>query len=248
MREIKGFNIVAVLLALVLMSSSIGLACAAKPEPVVPPSPPLPEQTPPEPTPVPPEPTSVPPEPPSVPPAMSTEPEIPANYATYTDESKYFSISYPSDWVTAMEDTDQNAKEVISNLKSGVPIERAGTIFFAGRPEETELEPSVSIIVESIHEGTSTLDGVVEAEVQAAESVMPDYYVASMVKTTVDGREATIIRSNGTIPDEGKWYFLSMITLVDKTIWVVICYATLNDFVNSEKDLDTIVRSLRVSN
>jgi len=241
MHEIKGFNIVAVLLALVLMSSSIGLACAAKPETVAPPSPPSPEQTPPEPT-------SVPPESPSVPPAISTEPEISDNYTTYTDESKYFSISYPSDWVTAMEGTDQNAKEVISNLQSGVPIEGASTIFYAGRPAETELEPSVSIIVESIHEGTSTLDGVVEAEVQAAESVMPDYYVASMVKTIVDGREATIIRSNGTVPDVGKQYFLSMITLVDKTIWVVICYATLNDFVNSEKDLDTIVRSLRVSN
>jgi hypothetical protein len=248
MHEIKGFNIVAVLLALVLMSSSIGLACAAKPETVAPPPPPLPEQIPPEPTSVPPEPTSVPPELAPVPPAISTEPEIPDNYTTYTDESKYFSISYPSDWVTAMEDADQNAKEVISNLQSGVPIEGASTIFFAGRPVETELEPSVSIVVESIHEGTSTLDGVVEAEVQAAESVMPDYYVASMIKTTVDGREATIIRSNGTIPDGGKWYFLSMITLVDKTIWVVICYATLSDFVELENDLNAIVRSLRVSN
>ena len=201
MREIKGFGIVIILITLVLMSSSISLACAAKPETVAPPSPSVPEQTPPEPTTVPPEPTSV-------PPAISTEPEIPANYTTYTDESKYFSISYPPDWVTAIEDTDQNAKEVISNLKSGVPIEGSSTIFFAGRPVETELEPSVSIVVEPIHEGTSTLDGVVEAEVQAAESVIPDYQVSTMVKTTVDGREATIIRSNGTIPEEGKWYFL----------------------------------------
>jgi hypothetical protein len=241
MREIKGFNIVAVLLALVLMSGSISLACAAKQETVAPPSPSVPEQTPPEAT-------TVPPEEPSVPPAISTEPEISDNYTTYTDESKYFSISYPPDWVTAIEDTDQNVKEVISNLQSGVPIGGASTIFYAGRTVETELEPSVSIIVESIHEGTSTLDGVVEAEVQAAQNAMPDYQVSSTVKTTVDGREATIIRSNGTVPDVGKQYFLSMITLVDKTIWVVICSATLGDFVESENDLNAIVKSLRVSN
>jgi len=248
MRQIKGFSIVAVLLALVLMSSSISLACAAKPAIVAPPSPSVPEQTPPAPETVPPEPSSVPPEPTPVPPAISTEPEISDNYTTYTDESKYFSISYPSDWVTSMEDADQNAKEVITSLQSGVPIEGASTIFFAGRPEETELEPSVYIVVEPVHEGTSTLDGIVEAEVQAAESVILDYQVATMVKTTIDGREATIIRSNGTIPDGGRSYFLSMITLVDNTIWVIVCSATLNDFVNSEKDLDTIVRSLRVSN
>jgi len=147
-----------------------------------------------------------------------------------------------------MADTDQNAKEVITSLQSGVPIEGSSTIFVAGRPAATEYGPSVSIVVEPIHEGTSTLDGIVEAEVLAAESVIPDYQVSSMVKTTVDGREATIIRSNGTVPEEGRWYFLSMITLVDKTIWVVVSSATLNDYVESENDLNAIVRSLRISN
>jgi hypothetical protein len=234
MCKTKGF-IIGALLTLILIPA---LACSAEPAqaPASPPpitepapvpetTPQLPEETPPSPSPTPP------------------ELEIPANFTTYTDESNYFSISYPQDWQTAT--TDQNSKEVISNLKSGVPIKGASTIFSAGRPTATEYEPSVSIIVEPIHEGTSTLDGIVDAEVQAARSVIHDYQVLSTVKTTIDGREATIIDADGTIPGEGR-YFLSMITLVDKTIWVVGCSANVDDFAKWEKDFNTIVRSLKI--
>jgi hypothetical protein len=245
MREIKGFGIVIALLALVLLLSSIGLACVAKPETVVTPSPPSPAQTTSEPTPVAPEPPLVAPEPPPVPPPVSTAPKLPANYTTYMDESNYFSISYPQDWETAA--TDQDTKTVISNLKSGVPIQGASTIFSAGLPTATGYEPGVSIVVEPIHEGTSTLDGIVDAEVQAAKSVILDYQVLSTVKTTVDGREATIVKADGTIPGGGR-YFLSMITLVDETIWVVGSSATIDDFAQWENDLNTVIRSLRISN
>jgi hypothetical protein len=242
MCKTKGFVIRAALLALVLILASISLACAAKPETVAPPSPPLPAQTPPEPAPVP----AVPPQlPAESPPPISNEPGIPANYTTYTDESNYFSISYPQDWETA--NIGQNTKEVINNLKSGVPIKGNSTIFSAGRPTATGYEPSVKIIVEPIHEGTSTLDGIVDAEVQAAKSVTLDYQVLSTVKTTIDGREATIIDAAGTIPLGGR-YFLSLITLVDKTIWVVGGSATIDDFAQWQNDFNTIVRSLRVSN
>jgi hypothetical protein len=229
----KGFGIVAVLLALVLTFGGMSLACGAKPATVPPPSPPLPAETP----------TSLPP--------ISTEPEISDNYTTYTDEAKYFSISYPSDWEMALSsfaDLEEKAKETISNLKSGLPIESANAIFLAGRRTATGYEPNLNIIVEPVPEGVSTYDQMVDVRVEGAKNAVQDYREFSRVKITVDGREATIIDSEGTPEGQGKLHFLQMYMLVDKTTWVITCTALSEDFTNWENDFHTIVRSLRISN
>jgi len=88
---------------------------------------------------------------------------------------------------------------------------------------------------------------MIEVEVQGAKKVMPDYREFSRVKTTVDGRETTIIDCEGTPPGQGKFHFLQMYTLVDKTVLVVTCTALIDDFADWENDFNIIVRSLRVS-
>lgn len=233
MHKTKGSVTIVVLLSLVLILGSLSLACDGKPAPAPPPSPLLPAQT-----------------PPSLPP-MPPEPEIPANYTTYTDEAKLFSISYPPDWETALSFTanfEKDAKEVVSSLKSGVPVGRASVIFLAGRLTATGHEPNVSIVVGPIPEGISTHDQMVEAEVEKAKKVFQDYREFSRVKTTVGGREATIVDWEGTLPEQGKRHFLYMIMLVDKTTWVVTCGTLTKDFAEWENDFNAIVRSLRISN
>ena len=228
MYKTKGFILGATLLALVLIP---GLACGA--EPATPPSttPQLPEET------------------PSTD-GLATGLEIPANYTTYTDQSKLFSISYPADWETAqslMPELNTKTKEYINKLKSGVPVEQASTIFFAGRRTATVYQPALSITVEPMLEGITTLDQMVESEVRGVKQVILDYQELSMVKTTIDGRQATIWDYEGTMAGQSKLHFLTMITLVDKTTWVVGCAAPIDDFADWENDFNIIIRSLRIS-
>jgi hypothetical protein len=238
MYKTKGFITGATLLALILIPCSIGLACGANQVQEPASAPPITE------------PATL----PSTTPQLSEEtppkPEITADYTTYTDESKLFSISYPSDWETAlsrMPELRSKTKEYINKLKSGIPVEQASTIFFAGRRTATAYDPAVSITVEPMLEGMVALDQMVESEVRGVKQVILDYRELSMVKTTIDGREATIWDYEGTMAGQSKLHFLTMITLVDRTTWVVGCATSTDDFSEWENDFNTIVRSLRIS-
>jgi hypothetical protein len=173
----------------------------------------------------------------------------PAQTTTYTDEANLFSISYPSDWKTALaqiEGLEQSTEEIASSLESGTPIEKTSYIFLAGRRTATGYEPNVIVAVEPIPAGTSTHDEIVEAEVQIAKEALPDYQVLSRVKTTVDGREATILDAEGTPPQSVPLHYVQMITTVDKTVWVVTCAALAEHFTRWENDFNNIVESLRI--
>ncbi len=240
MYKTKSFVIGAALLILALVP---GLACGAKPAEAPPSPPPVTE-------PVPPVQETLPQlseeEPPSLPAT-----DIPANYTTYIDESKLFSISYPSDWETALSivgAVEQKVKETINNLKTGISIEEASTIFLAGRRMAAGgYLPNMNIGVEPVPAGISTHDGMLEAEVRGLKMVLSDYREMSRIKTTIDGREATILSWEGAPPQLGKMRFLQMFTMVDETIWIVTCTAAIDDFAEWENDFDNIVRSLRIS-
>src|SRR4030043_284269 len=187
MFKTKVVGISAALFALVVILSSIGFACGAKP----------------------------------------------AQTTTYTDESELFSISYPSDWETALsqiEGLEQSTQEIASSIKSGTPLENASYIFLAGRRTATGYEPNIIIAVEPVPEGVSTHDGIVEAEVRVAKEVLSDYQELSRLKTTVNGREATILNAEGTPPEQVTLHYVQMIIPVDKTVWVVTCTALAEDF------------------
>jgi hypothetical protein len=234
MNKTKGFIIGATLLALVLIFGSVGLACGARPA-EAPLSPP---------------PVTEPPSDSAV--GLSTEPEIPANYTTYTDESGLFSISYPSDWEITppqMIRLVPNVKDSINRLQSGLPIEKFGIVFAAGRQSAGGFEPSVNIALEPVPAGISPLDQIVESYTQLRIETYPDYRELSRIKKTVDGREATILEGEGTIPEEQySMYIFQLLILTDKAIWVVTCGSVPEDSMKWQDDFNTIVSSLRMSN
>lgn len=177
------------------------------------------------------------------------EPQIPAHFTTYNDEAGLFSISYPPDWELALsiiEDLEQATKELVQSIESDAPIERASIIFFAGVPVETGWIPSVNIVVESLPGLTWTHDEAVEAEVRGIKQIYPDYRQLSRTDTTIDGRKATIIDCEATIPGFGKAQQLQMFTLVGKIVWAVTCTPEPGRFSESEEDFYAIVRSLRI--
>lgn len=177
------------------------------------------------------------------------EPEIPAHFTTYTDEAGLFSISYPPDWEPALsliEGLEQATKDLIESIESDLPLERASAIFCAGLPTETGYMPNVNIVVESLPGILWTLDNVVEAGIRGIKEIVQEYHEFSRVKTTVGGREATIVDSEGTIPGLPKQHSLQLIMLVGKTAWFVTCTPPTGEFSKWEDDFDAIVRSLRI--
>jgi len=175
------------------------------------------------------------------------EPEIPAHYTTYTDETGLFSISYPPDWETALfliEDLDKATEELLTSIEKDLPLERTRMLFLAGLPTETGYEPNVNVVVESLPGISWTHDQVVEAEIQGIKDVIKDYHEFSRVKTTIGGREATILDWDGTVPLGLR--SLQAIILVGKVAWVVTCVPPAGEFSKWESDFHAIVRSLRI--
>jgi len=177
------------------------------------------------------------------------EPEIPAHYTTYTDEAALFSISYPPDWepdLSAIAAIEEEVKDLISSIESDLPVERTSVIFIAAGPTETGYPPVMNIIVESLPGVIWKHDTVVEETIRTTKLLVQDYHEFSRVKTTVGGREATIIECEGTFPELGGFHILTMITLVGKTCWNVTCTPPPGEFSDFEDDFHAIVRSLRI--
>ena len=174
---------------------------------------------------------------------------VPTHFTTYTDELSLFSISYPPEWVPAleyMEEMEQVIKDIISSIESDLPLERASVLFSAGLPTMEGFMPNVNIGVEPLAEGTWTHDEVVAAAIEGVKAVMSDYHEFSRVKTTVGNRTATIIDAQGNIPGFGTYRHVQMYLLVSKTVWVVGCTSLPDEYSKWEDDIDAIVRSLRI--
>jgi len=177
------------------------------------------------------------------------EPTIPAHFTTYTDEAGLFGISYPPDWEPALsliEDLEEATKELLESIESDLPLERASFIFFAGVPTEVGYDPNVNIVVESLPGVIWTHDKVVEAGIRGIKDVVQDYHEFSRIKTTIGGREATIVDWEGTFPELGTFHELQMFMLVGKVVWTVTCGTGPEKFSDFEDDFHAIVRSLRI--
>ncbi len=181
--------------------------------------------------------------------APASDLPIPADFTTYTGESNLYSISYPQDWELALsqiEGLEQSVKQLITSINSGLPLERTSIIFMAGLPEGRDYFPNVNIVVESLPGSISTQNVLVEAEIQGIKLVIKDYHESSRVKTTVGGKEATIIDWEGAFPQQGKSRILQMFMLVGKVGWCVTCTPPQGKFSSWEKDFNSVVRSLRI--
>lgn len=180
-------------------------------------------------------------------PVPTPEPAIPEQYTTYTEQG-LFSISYPPEWEPAlsiMEELEQEVKESIESITSDLPLERTSVIFIAGIPKGIGYEPNTSVLVEYLPE-VRTQDEAIEAEMRGLRQVVQDYHEFSRIKTTIDGREATIIDYEATWPEGDKIRQLVMMTLVDEYVWLVICAPPTGEFEIWDDDFHSIVRSLRI--
>jgi hypothetical protein len=175
--------------------------------------------------------------------------EIPTNYTTYTDEQGLFSISYPPEWEPALSilaELEQYTKDVIASMNSDLPADQGSFVFIAGIPIETGYAPSVTIGIEPMPALIFTHSQMIEGEISAIKQTLQDYHEFSRNKTTVGGREATIVEWEGTYPQVGKNHNLQMYILVGKNAWIVSCTPPPGEYDKCGKDFQAIVRSLRI--
>ena len=172
------------------------------------------------------------------------EPPIPPYFTTYTDELGLFSISYPPELELDSEFIDEQATQnIISNMNLGLPIEEVYIVFAAF----LTMQCNVMVRVEPLCAAISTHDQMVTAAIKGIKCGASGYKELSRVKTTVDGRPATIVEYNMTPPGScTSLHCLAMFCMVHRTSWAAACGTLPDEYSNWEGTFDSIVRSLRI--
>jgi len=187
--------------------------------------------------------------------APTSNPSIPAHFTTYTDDSGFFSVSYPSDWEpfpSKFEGIVPFSKNLFKGYDSDVSLTGLFFVFLAELPAEPNTSsPNINIVVQSLSDMTSrgwwTLDEIVEAKLQRTEEIRQDYHEFSRLNTIIGGKEAVIIDWGNSVPDSGKKArTVQMFMIADKLVWKVTCYVDSENYDYFRSDLYDIVRSLRI--
>jgi len=118
--------------------------------------------------------------------------------------------------------------------------------FMVGLPTEEGWAPNVNIIVEPLSKGELTHNDMVEVQTANVEITLQDYHEFSRTKTTIGGREATILEYEATYPEIGKLHQLVSLMLVDNNAWMVSCTPLPGEFGKWEEDFYSVVKSLRI--
>jgi hypothetical protein len=181
---------------------------------------------------------------------LPTVPETstPDYFSTYTSEG-FFSISYPPDWdpiMSIIEEAEVDMKQWLKSEGFESQADEMQLVFGAAKLAVDEDYPIVTIMVAP--QGLWPLGTIVEADTQWAREIVEQYVEHSIVKTTIGGREAIIVISQGVMPD----FSLSpqRVTTAyiagSEFIWVVVGMCDIQDSDAYLDTFDDIVRSLRV--
>ena len=102
-------------------------------------------------------------------------------------------------------------------------LEHASILFAAGLETVDGWYPTVNIVIDRTSFGYQTVDEVDEACRRYEQKNTPGFKELSVLKTTVDGREASIIISEDNEPDFGPWRYVGMTTVYGDNVWIATC-------------------------
>ncbi len=86
----------------------------------------------------------------------------------------------------------------------------------------------------------------VEFRPQYAQATPPHDDDFTIFRSTVQGREVTIVETSGINPDDGEFRILDMAIVIGKNTWTVRCFARPKEFDKREKDFKSILGSFRI--
>lgn len=180
--------------------------------------------------------------------SQSTKDATQNNFTTYTDEQKLFSISYPSDWITAQSAVpaiEEKAKEAVRKLQTGVPLDQFTLLFAAGKPSGQGLDPNLQIGIESIKVSAS-IEQVVEASIRTIKETVTDYVQYAQTKINIGEQEAILLELGGTFPGYMRIHQLQLYVVVGQLVWLIGCATTPEYYQEAKETCDMIARSFRI--
>jgi hypothetical protein len=176
-------------------------------------------------------------------------------YSTYTDKTNLFSISYPNGWANyepLVETTDKlKGIDVLKALNAPDQIEADTLIFMAGKPHRDSPLPYLVILLFPNKEGFS-IEKIVDGYINDVKSISKDFIELSREKAIIAGKEAVIMKSEGTIPiiasspDSSYRGYLDMFLNANNVTWNVKCLSDFEEYSKWDKDFQHTIRSLKI--
>jgi len=181
-----------------------------------------------------------------------SEPSIPTNFTTYTDEVNLFSISYPTNWEPAFSKIESFKQETENYMKS---IDEKGSfgksnyVFIGGVPLDSGYyNPNINLAIftEPLGNDNVKLEDVVAVIVLEYKRISEEYREFSRTKTIIDGRQAIILDFEARLTNTPLIHYLVMNMFIDKYLWTTTCgiLSPLN-FYDFKNDLYTILKSFK---
>ena len=182
--------------------------------------------------------------------AQSKSP-VPANFTTYTDETNFFSISYPENWepdFSRMKTLKQEAANLLKSIDAKGSFEKSNMVFLGGVPLGSGYyNPSINILVEPLGDDNAKLEDFVDSFVQEYKRILEEYHEFSRTKTIIDGRQAVILDFEARMPNFPLVHFITMNIYIDKFLWTITCSVGLPlNFYDFKNDLYAMVKSFKI--
>lgn len=180
---------------------------------------------------------------------FTTSAPVPTGFATYTDQAKFFSVSYPSEWTLLLSSAVVPVNvHLFERYGPGFAISGSSFIFYAQSPIT---KGNVNIVVQPLSDmtakGWTTLDQIAEGKLERQKQLSVGFREISRDSSVVGGNAAVISVWEDSPSDPVPAIRCVQLFLVSHEIlFKVTCYidATLHD-ANAD-ELLAIVKSLRI--
>ncbi|NIM92231.1 MAG: hypothetical protein GTO18_00740 [Anaerolineales bacterium] len=181
-----------------------------------------------------------------------TEPLLPDEYRTYSDETGIFSISYPSSWQSYTESLDPemlSTRELVDSIESGELLEREGLILYLDSPSPNDY---CQIWVGPLSDKLASVEEVADTHLASIQKDATKYRQLLYESLLVNRRESVILEYEVEFEVEAivvQLHSLALVTKYHNTIWIASCavFAEYASFTAQEAEFHTVLRSLKIS-
>jgi hypothetical protein len=178
-----------------------------------------------------------------------SESTIPTNFATYTDEVNFFSISYPANWKPAfskIEKFKQETDEFTNSIDEEGSLEKSNIVFFGGIPLDSGYyDPNISIFVEPLDNDNMKLEDMVEYMFSEYKRFAEEYREFARTKTIIDGRQAIILDFEVRLLNLPLTHYLVMNMYIGNFLWTTTCTIDPLSYYDFKDDIYIILKSFK---
>jgi len=172
-----------------------------------------------------------------------------APFATYTDSTGLYSVSYSQTWELAnsMVTLQNQITSTINKINAGTPLTTGSVIFVAGLKADVGYYPNINISVDPAPTGLTNNDQAVQAEANGIKALHPDYQEIARTKIIVNGKTVWLLELKATFTNTPLMHDYMLVYLLNGNIWTLTCTATDPDFNGLKGEFTVIINSLKIN-